>query len=107
MEIDLALQPGEARPQVRRRVGTSFELSSRKMESANLTQEDKDLAELELHYELQANITKAAEKLWIDASKTIRKKRKDDYRKELAKVLYHETIQLLLLMSDQYWNFCS
>ena len=67
-------------------MGTSFELSSNKVASTNLTPEDRKLAELELHYELQNNITRAAEKLWSDASKTIRKKRKEDYRKEYAKV---------------------
>ena len=45
------LKQGEPAPQVRRRMGTSFELSSNRVDSESLTQEEKNLADLELHYE--------------------------------------------------------
>lgn len=68
-------------------MGTSFELSSNKVETDAITKEEKSLADLELHYELQMNITKAAEKLVTDAGgKTLKKQRKEAYRKEHAKV---------------------
>ncbi|XP_055338350.1 FERM domain-containing protein 4A-like isoform X2 [Paramacrobiotus metropolitanus] len=81
------LNPGEPVPQVRRRIGTAFELTSNRMESEALTGEEKDLADLELRYELQINITKAAEKLLNDAgAKTIRRQRKQAYRREHLKL---------------------
>lgn len=68
-------------------MGTSFELSSNRVDSESLTHEDKELNDLEVHYELQMNIAKAAEKLLNDAGgKTIRRQRKQAYRKEHAKV---------------------
>ncbi|OQV23252.1 FERM domain-containing protein 4A [Hypsibius exemplaris] len=81
------LKQGEPVPQVRRRMGTSFELSSNRVNSDLLTREEKELANLEEHFEVQANITKAAEKLMNDAGgKTIAKQRKQAYRKEHAKM---------------------
>ncbi|KAL3852057.1 hypothetical protein ACJMK2_015746 [Sinanodonta woodiana] len=73
---EMPLAPGEQPPQIRRRVGTAFSLSTKIVDSDN--EAANILSRLELEYELQKQITNAAMKLALDKSvaKTVRKQRK-------------------------------
>ena len=74
---EFPLAPGEQPPAVRRRVGTSFSLASK-------VQDDKaedTISKLELEYELQKQITQAADRLSQDksVSKYVRKQRRQSF----------------------------
>lgn len=77
------LAPGEQRPAVRRRVGTAFSLASK-------VQDDKSeaLSKLELEYELQKQITQAADRLSQDksVSKYVRKQRRQSFHRAEKKL---------------------
>ncbi|XP_035206297.1 uncharacterized protein LOC118181300 isoform X1 [Stegodyphus dumicola] len=80
-------QPGEAQPQVRRRVGTSFTLSDKFICRAK-SKDRQTLNDLELHYEIQSKIASAAFKLANDmtARKSVRKLRKVSYQQAANKL---------------------
>ncbi|KAL5014938.1 hypothetical protein ScPMuIL_009208 [Solemya velum] len=86
LPADIPLAPGEHVPQIRRRVGTAFTLSSK------IIQNDEDnedaLSTLELEVELQRQITSAAHKLAQDKSvgKNVRKQRRQCYTKATTKL---------------------
>lgn len=81
---EMPLAPGENPPQIRRRMGTAFSLSSKIP-----TAENEDvLSKLELEYELQKQITSAALKLSQDkaVSKYVRKQRRQSLYKAQTKL---------------------
>lgn len=79
------LEPGESAPAIRKRIGTTFPLSPKIM---NRDSECKDeMSRLELEYELQSKIVKAAHRLIQENSdKNIRKTRQQAYQKEIEKL---------------------
>jgi len=81
---EIPLNPGEPLPQIRRRVGTAFSLSPDIIKN---TEEDL-VARLELEYDLQGKICKAALRLTQDHSvaKSVRKQRKQSYHKAHQKL---------------------
>ncbi|KAL3852033.1 hypothetical protein ACJMK2_015722 [Sinanodonta woodiana] len=83
---EMPLAPGEQPPQIRRRVGTAFSLSTKIVDSDN--EAANILSRLELEYELQKQITNAAMKLALDKSvaKTVRKQRKQCLVKSQTKL---------------------
>ncbi|XP_077984095.1 uncharacterized protein LOC144438775 isoform X4 [Glandiceps talaboti] len=87
LPAEYPLLPGEPLPQVRRRVGTAFQLSENVVNRRN-NAEDKDLHRLEMEYELQSKITSAAMSLANDPriNKKVRKSRKDTYKKSAEKL---------------------
>ena len=81
---EFPLAPGEQPPAVRRRVGTSFSLASK-------VQDDKaedTISKLELEYELQKQITQAADRLSQDksVSKYVRKQRRQSFHRAEKKL---------------------
>ncbi|GFT76248.1 FERM domain-containing protein 4B [Nephila pilipes] len=80
-------QPGEAQPQVRRRIGTSFTISDKVFYKAK-GKDRETLNELELEYEIQSKIASAAFKLANDqtARKSVRKLRKVSYVQAATKL---------------------
>ena len=84
---EIPLHPGEPVPQIRRRVGTAFTVVPKVITNGD-NQEDEQLAKLELEFQLQENITKAAQRLSHDLSvgKAVRKQRRQSYNKALQKV---------------------
>ncbi|GIY15415.1 hypothetical protein CDAR_8672 [Caerostris darwini] len=80
-------QPGEAQPQVRRRIGTSFTISD-KVFYKTKGKDRETLNELELDYEIQSKIASAALKLANDhtARKSVRKLRKVSYLQATVKL---------------------
>ncbi|XP_055936030.1 uncharacterized protein LOC129965838 isoform X2 [Argiope bruennichi] len=80
-------QPGEAQPQVRRRIGTSFTISDKVFYKAK-GKDRETLNELELEYEIQSKIASAAFKLANDhtARKSVRKLRKVSYVQATSKL---------------------
>ncbi|CAL1276756.1 unnamed protein product [Larinioides sclopetarius] len=80
-------QPGEAQPQVRRRIGTSFTISD-KVFYKTKGKDRETLNELELEYEIQSKIASAAFKLANDhtARKSVRKLRKVSYVQATSKL---------------------
>nr|XP_006825708.1 PREDICTED: FERM domain-containing protein 4A-like [Saccoglossus kowalevskii] len=95
------LVPGEPLPQVRRRVGTGFQLSD-KLVNKQFDSHDDELHMLEVECELQSKITSAALSLANDPriNKKARKSRKETYKKaaekltELEKKLHNVKLQL-------------
>ncbi|XP_060078951.1 FERM domain-containing protein 4A-like isoform X2 [Ylistrum balloti] len=74
------LAPGEQPPQIRRRVGTAFSLSTKN--------DDDQVSSIELEYELQKQITSAAHKLSQDknVSKYVRKQRRQSFHRAQTKL---------------------
>ncbi|XP_041348053.1 FERM domain-containing protein 4B-like isoform X3 [Gigantopelta aegis] len=83
---DTPLAPGEKTPTFRRRIGTSFSLSARVVDTSD--QNEDQLAKMELEYELQSKITSAAHRLAQDksVSKSVRKQRRQSYNKAVLKL---------------------
>ncbi|XP_042901575.1 uncharacterized protein [Parasteatoda tepidariorum] len=79
--------PGEAQPQVRRRIGTSFTISDKIIYRAK-GKDRETLNDLELDYEIQSKIASAAFKLANDVSarKSVRKMRKLSYQQATTKL---------------------
>ncbi|OWF55448.1 FERM domain-containing protein 4A-like isoform X3 [Mizuhopecten yessoensis] len=81
LPIETPLAPGEQPPQIRRRVGTAFSLSTKK-------DDDDQVSNIELEYELQKQITSAAHKLSQDksVSKYVRKQRRQSFHRAQTKL---------------------
>ncbi len=88
---EIPLSPGEPVPQIRRRVGTEFQLSMdllKNNNNGNKDAVDEMRATLELEYEIQNKITAAALKLATDhrPPKSVRKQRKTSYQQSLKRL---------------------
>ncbi|GFO44979.1 Ferm domain-containing protein 4a [Plakobranchus ocellatus] len=83
---ELPLARGEQPPVFRRRVGTTFSLSVKKVQDSD--QLSNELSQLELEVELQGKITSAAQRLASDktVSKVVRKQRRQSYTKAVGKL---------------------
>ncbi|XP_064606112.1 LOW QUALITY PROTEIN: FERM domain-containing protein 4B-like [Liolophura sinensis] len=79
--------PGENPPLIRRRIGTAFSLNARTV-SQNNSDTSNELSQLELEYDLQCKINKAAHILAKDksVSKAARKQRLQSYQKSTQKL---------------------
>jgi hypothetical protein len=90
LPAETPLEPGEPRPVIRRRVGTTFPLSPKVTGDGKLSTNLADgmLAKLEIEFELQDKITAACHKLTKDTTvaKNIRRKRQQCYRKAYNKL---------------------
>ncbi|ELT98509.1 hypothetical protein CAPTEDRAFT_178663 [Capitella teleta] len=95
------LNPDEPLPQIRKRVGTSFSLSP---EILKTSQEDAVTA-LELDYDIQDKIVKAAQRLSQDptVSRSVRKQRRQSYHRAHSKV--HRGLALFIIYL-LYHVFC-
>ncbi|XP_022256679.1 uncharacterized protein LOC106472386 isoform X2 [Limulus polyphemus] len=84
---DIPLTAGEAPPTFKRRVGTSFALNNRLIEDFRSNNEE-DLAKLELECEIQNSITMAVLKLASDKTvkRSVRKQRKLAHQRALLKL---------------------
>ncbi|XP_014680405.1 PREDICTED: FERM domain-containing protein 4A-like, partial [Priapulus caudatus] len=85
---EMPLVPGEARPQMRRRVGTAFSISDVINRDNSNVEREEDLVKLEFECEIQQKIVAAALRLSNDptASKGVRKQRKTSYQKSYTRL---------------------
>ncbi|XP_052279634.1 FERM domain-containing protein 4A-like isoform X3 [Dreissena polymorpha] len=87
LPAETPLGPGEVPPQIRRRVGTAFSLSTYMVPDQNDQSED-ETKKLQLELELQKQITNAAHKLASDksVSRFVRKQRRHSFMKAQNKL---------------------
>lgn len=97
------LNPGEALPTIRRRVGTSFTLPENLLNKAKSSKEES-LAAMELEYEIQRKITSAALRLANDGSpsKAVKRQRKMIYQQSLQQLKDIETKLRSLRLAEMY-----
>ncbi|KAI0231688.1 FERM domain-containing protein 4B [Lamellibrachia satsuma] len=84
---DIPLAPGEPIPQVRKRVRTGFTLSPQIINN-HASDNEANLSKLELEFDVQDKIVKAAHQLAQDktVAKSVRKKRKQSYHRAVQKL---------------------
>ncbi|GAB6033499.1 FERM domain-containing protein 4A, variant 3 [Chamberlinius hualienensis] len=102
LPADTPLAPGEARPQVRRRMGTAFTFPENLINKLK-SKECEELANLELEYEIQSKITSAAFKLANDTTtkRSARKQRIICYKQSQAKM---KSLELKLAAARSTFN---
>ncbi|XP_018325652.1 uncharacterized protein LOC108737338 isoform X2 [Agrilus planipennis] len=95
---EIPLEPGESPPTLRRRVGTSFQLSQNLVN--NLNTEDDSIASVEVSMQVQANMAEAALSLANESNinKTIRRQHMQQY--QLHRQQYHLLEEKLAILKN-------